>query len=123
MLARESDTPEKCSFFLWPGYAGDTDEVELAVVPPELEELSCREGGLVLHQAQVSWLGDRTADDVHLRLPVFVWPSDGSFLLACPIYHDSLYVSGSARLVESLRGAGFEVEMIDRGLELPGEGD
>ena len=122
VLARGQDAAAECSFFLWPGYAGETDGLEPVVVPAALEVLSRREGGLVLHRAPVSWLGDRTADDDHLRLPVFVWPTDGSFLLACPVYHDSLYVSCSARLVESMREAGFEVEVIDREVEMPGEG-
>ncbi|WP_143755701.1 hypothetical protein [Sanguibacter keddieii] len=123
VLARGQDAAAECSFFLWPGYAGETDGLEPVVVPTALEELSRREGGLVLHRAPVSWLGDRTADDEHRRLPVFVWPADGSFLLACPVYHDSLYVSCSAQLVEDLRAAGFEVEVIARDIEVPGEGD
>lgn len=122
VLGEHSATPDGCWFFLWEGYAGETDGLDTGC-PPWLTGLARRSGGLVPHRAPVSWLGARTADDEHLRLPVFVWPDDGSFLLACPIYHDSLYISCSTDLVDRLREAGFEVLLVDRDAELPGEGD
>jgi len=122
VLGEHTTTPDGCWFFLWEGYAGETDGLDTGC-PPWLTGLARRSGGLVPHRAPVSWLGARTADDEHLRLPVFVWPDDGSFLLACPIYHDSLYISCSTDLVDHLREAGFEVLLVDRDAELPGEGD
>lgn len=122
VLSEHTATPDGCWFFLWEGYAGETDGLGTSC-PPWLTGLARRSGGLVLHRAPVSWLGARTADDEHLRLPVFMWPDDGSFLLACPIYHDSLYISCSTDLVDRLRETGFEVLLVDRDAELPGEGD
>jgi len=122
VLSQGTATPDGCWFFLWEGYAGEADGLDTGC-PPWLTELGRRCGGLVAYRAPVSWLGARTADDEHLRLPVFVWPEDGSFLLACPIYHDSLYISCSTDLVDRLRDAGFEVLFVDRDAELPGEGD
>ncbi|MBF0721472.1 hypothetical protein [Sanguibacter inulinus] len=122
VLGEHTATPDECWFFLWEGYAGETDGLDTGC-PPWLTGLARRSGGLVPHRAPVSWLGARTADDEHLRLPVFVWPDDGSFLLACPIYHDSLYISCSTDLVDRLREASFEVLLVDRDAELPGECD
>ena len=52
-----------------------------------------------------------------------MWPHDGAFLLGCPLYHDSLYLSGAAALLDAMRSDGLEVLPIARNIELPGEGD
>ncbi|HLR95087.1 MAG TPA: hypothetical protein VK053_11210 [Jiangellaceae bacterium] len=121
VLSAATSTPGRCYFFLWPGYAGDIDDLDPEVIPPHLSALAGRDH--VLHTAPLSWLLERTEDTLDPRLPVFVWPHDGAFLLACPLYHDSLYVSGAAALLEAMRSDGLEVLPIARNIELPGEGD
>jgi hypothetical protein len=121
VLSAATATPGRCYFFLWPGYAGDTDDLVPEVVPPPLSALAGK--GNVLHTAPLSWLLERTDDSLEPRLPVFVWPHDGAFLLACPLYHDSLYLSGAAVLPDTMRSDGLEVLPIAHNIELPGEGD
>ena len=121
VLSAATSTPERCYFFLWPGYAGDVDGFAAEVVPPHLSALAGQDH--VLHTAPLSWLLERTVDTLDPRLPVFVWPHDGAFLLACPLYHDSLYISGAAALLDAMRSDGLEVLPIARNIELPGEGD
>lgn len=121
VLSSATSTPERCYFFLWPGYAGDIDDINPEEVPPLLSALAGRDH--VLHTAPLSWLLERTNDTTDPRMPVFVWPHDGAFLLGCPLYHDSLYLSGAAALLDAMRSDGLEVLPIARNIELPGEGD
>jgi hypothetical protein len=124
VLTTATTNPSDANFALWEGHQDDIAGLELDDFPPEVEALSRPHGGLLLHRASLMWLADYTrGDQFPRRLPVFVWPADAAFLLACPIYHDSAYISGSRRLLDQLIRAGLEIVEIDRDTELPGEGD
>lgn len=123
VLGRATATPDECVFALWDGYAGEADGLAPAAEVRGLAALARPFGGLVLHEAPLSWLVLRAAAHPTPRLPVFVRPRDGAFLVACPVYHDSLYVSGSRGLVEAVGAAGFEILPVDRDAPLPSERD
>lgn len=109
VLRRATTTPTRCFFGLWEGSSTDLEGLEIAPFPPALDALAHRHGGLALHVAPLSWLVDRARRFPPQRMPVFVWPQDGSFLLGCPIYRDSLFVSCSRSTGDALRAAGFDV--------------
>ncbi|GAA4288938.1 hypothetical protein [Georgenia daeguensis] len=121
LLSAATSTPERCYFFLWEGYAEETADLVPEVAPPHVAVLARHD--YVLHTAPLSWLVERAADLMQPRMPVFLWPHDGAFLLACPLYHDSLYLSSDVALPDTLRSGGLEVLPIARDIELPGEGD
>ncbi len=79
---------------------------------------------MALHSGPLTWLSDRMRPNPwwhHNLMPVFTMPADGAFLLGCPIYHDSIYISSGSDLLEALRADGFDILDIGRDETLPGE--
>jgi hypothetical protein len=122
LLTTATTSPDDANVALWEGHQDDIAGLKLDDFPPEVKAPSKPHGGHLLHRASLSWLADYTrGEPLGRRLPVFVWPVDAAFRLACPIYHDSAYISGSRRLLHQLAGAGLEVFEIDRDTALPSD--
>ena len=120
-LTVATGTPQRCTYMLWPGFAGELDGVSVTAPKDQGEELG-RNEGLVLHDDALAWLRTRAENGLS-HFPVYLWPQDQAFLVACPIYHDSLYVSGSATLAGNLKRTGLDVVDVTRDMVLPSEGD
>lgn len=124
-LTGQTSTPDAVHVALWPGYADPEDaglpECDDADRLPRL--LTDRSGGLVVGRASLGWLALRATTWPPPRLPVLMWPSDGAWLAACPIYADSLVVSGTPATMAALRTAGFTVLALSPEDPLPTEGD
>ncbi len=61
----------------------------------------------------------RFADDDGARFPSAVVPEHGEFLLACPGYSDSLYLSSRRALCAALTARGLDLRQVDRTRPLP----
>ena len=122
VLTAATSTPRLCTYALWPGFAGELDGVSVTRPADGAAPAVRRSGGLVLHHDGLDWLHERSLGAL-AHYPVYLWPQDHAFLVACPIYHDSLYVSGPASLAASLARAGLDVVDVTRELPLPSEGD
>ncbi|WP_169164172.1 hypothetical protein [Cellulomonas taurus] len=125
-LTAATTTPDSCFFSLWFQNQYASEGVEQESYPPSLEALAGPFAGQVLHTGPLTWLSERMRPDPwwHRNLmPVFTVPADRRFLLGCPIYHDSIYISSDTALLDALRAEGFEVLDIDRDEPLPSEGD
>jgi hypothetical protein len=112
------------TYALWPGYAGELDDfnVDQLFTYSDPAPLG-RYGGLAIVRRPLTWLLSRTVEHWRVHAPVYVWPDDGSFLISCPIYSNSLYVSGPAGVTKALSRAGLEAFGIPRSSLLPSRDD
>ena len=77
---------------------------------------SGRYGGLAIRQAPLDWLLTFSSERPgRPHMPVHVWPQDGSFLISCPIFSNSLFISGGELLAEKLRESALDVVRVERG--------
>ena len=122
-LRRGTSTPDRLHHAMWVGYAEEQDDERGDKFPPGTECLGGRYGRLVLRDRDSDWLVDRSRALPASHYPVFWWPADGAFLVTNPIYHDSLYFSGSRLLLSDIRRAGVVALEIAPETDLPSEGD
>lgn len=126
VLTGATATPDSCVFSLWFHDQVAREGVDAESYPAWLAPLDGPFDHQVLHTGPLTWLSERMRPNPwrhHNLMPVFIMPEDRSFLLGCPIYHDSIYVSSDIALLDALRAGGFDVLEIDRHEDLPSEGD
>ena len=123
-----------CWFALWKGYAeGPQEQPPVPAPPPDLLSLirtaiepltvqDARPTDALLLQESLSWL-IRHAGDLGCRAPLLIHAADGAFAAACPIYHDSIYLAGSRRLIEQVIASRPETFEIDLDFPIPGSGE
>lgn len=125
VLKTEVAADTQIRYALWPGYA------EVQVDFPDLEPWAPTAGsdhgrdwfgGLEVTTASLDWILEQSLKP-GFHFPVLWWPTDGAFLFANPIYHDSMYFSGPVTIRDAMRTAGIELLEISRETELPSEGD
>ncbi|MDN6386893.1 MAG: hypothetical protein L0J86_04335 [Corynebacterium sp.] len=46
-------------------------------------------------------------------MPIYVWPQDGTFLISCPIYSTSLFISADEELAWKLEESALDVVRLD----------
>lgn len=104
------------TFAMWPGYAGEVTDVGSVKVYGDDAPLPFgRYGGLATAQAPLDRLltfGYENPGRPHM--PVYVCPPDGAFLVSCPIYANSLVVSGDERLVVALDDSATDAVRVGR---------
>ncbi|WP_145941422.1 hypothetical protein [Corynebacterium glyciniphilum] len=110
-------TSTDVTFALWPGYAGEVGGVgSVSVFGHDAPLPFGRYGGLAIKQAPLNWLTAFSVENPgRPHMPVYVWPKDGSFLISCPIYSNSLFISGGELLAEKLGESALDVIQVDRG--------
>lgn len=105
----------------WDGYTEEADLTYISPAPLDIMHLRLVEKPVTYRIGRADWVM-RNARDNFGRFPLFWWPDDRSHVLACPIYHDSLYFSGSTKQFADLKNAGLEILEIDPHQPLPSEG-
>lgn len=108
-------TSTEVTFAMWPGYAGEVENVESVRVFDFTAPLPFgRFGGLAVAQAPLDWLltfgSDRPGRP---HMPIYVWPPDGAFLISCPIYSNSLFISADEELAWKLEESALDVVRVD----------
>ena len=123
-----------CWFALWKGYADVLQEQSpVPAPPPDLFDLirtaiepltvpDARPTDALLLQEPLSWL-TRHAGELGCRAPLLIHAADGGFTAACPIYHDSIYLGGSRRLIEQVIASRPETFEIELDSPIPGSGE
>jgi len=125
VLAESTQVTDCTRFVLWEGYGGEL----LTGTPPGSVPIS-RSGGTFLQHmgacrltvTELRWAETRS-DEAGFRFPVAIWPADKSFVLAMPIYHDSIWLSCSRDTYAALEASGLEIAELSRHVPLPSEGD
>ena len=123
-----------CWFALWKGYAEVLQELPPVPAPPPdllslirtaIEPLTvpdARPTDALLIQEPLSWL-TRQAGEQGCCAPLLIHAADGGFTAACPIYHDSIYLAGSRRLIEQVIASRPETFEIELDSPIPGSGE
>ena len=121
VAALTRDGERECDFIHWAGYAEDDilpreDVVVPAWALPLVRRLSVdpkksiRQGvplDIVVIREPLSWLARELP--LHTQqCPMLILPQDRSFVAACPIYHDSLYIGCTRELGDSLLAADLD---------------
>ncbi len=118
-LARDGE--RECDFIHWAGYAEDDvlpreDVVVPAWALPLVRRLSVdpkksiRQGmplDIVVIREPLSWLARELPWHTQ-QCPMLILPHDRSFVAACPIYHDSVYIGCTRELGDSLLAADLD---------------
>lgn len=105
------------TFAMWPGYAGELGGAgPVSVFGHDAPLPFGRYGGLAIKQAPLNWLSSFSVENPgRPHMPVYVWPEDGSFLISCPIYSNSLFISGGELLAEKLEESALDAVRVERG--------
>jgi len=123
-----------CWFALWKGYADVLQEQSpFPAPPPDLFDLirtaiepltvpDARPTDALILQEPLSWL-IRHAGELGSCAPLLIHAADGAFTAACPIYHDSIYLAGSRRLIEQVIASRPETFEIELDSPIPGSGE
>ena len=121
VAALTRDGERECDFIHWAGYAEDDilpreDVVVPAWALPLVRRLSVdpkksiRQGvplDIVVIREPLSWLARELP--LHTQqCPMLILPHDRSFVTACPIYHDSVYIGCTRELGDSLLAADLD---------------
>jgi len=127
ILRRGTATPDRFHHAMWEGYVEEQDDDRGHTFPPGTEELHSRYGGLILRDGDGDWLVKRsqqlTAHYPVTTSPALAGPAAAAFVVSNPIYHDSLYVSGSRPLLSEIQRAGITALEIAPEMAVPSEGD
>jgi len=121
VAALTRDGERECDFIHWAGYAEDDvlpreDVVVPAWALPLVRRLSVdpkksiRQGvplDIVVIREPLSWLARELPWHTQ-RCPLMILSQDRSFVAACPIYHDSLYIGCTRELGDSLLAADLD---------------
>lgn len=138
-LARILGPGERCWWVLWAGYGGlevleksgfNEAPALLRDLPQDvIEQIAFAPARkladyAVLRHEPASWLLAPDGEPPHLsHYPLLACSDSLSVVLACPAYHDSVYLSGPRVLLEELSFAGIEIFEIAPDLVLPGSGE
>lgn len=118
----ETATPEEVFFAIWPGYTEGIPPVAWRTTLASTRDCYLTAESYELVRDSLVWLSQCSeANDLHF--PAAFWPADQAFVAATWPYHDSLYLSCSAKTLLNLQRAGFDAFPIDREVLLPSEGD
>ncbi len=140
VLTRILEPDEQCWWALWKGYgttAADLAAPGFDAAPPLLRtlprnvvaDLAFTSSGnpsdsAVLRHEPPAWLRKPDGNlPGHSHYPLIACSDSLSVVMACPAYHDSLYISGPEALLVELTAADLEVFVIDPDLPLPGSGE
>ena len=137
-LTRILDVDEQCWWAVWEGYATTADLAApgFDAAPPLLRTLprnvvadlaftpagSLSDSAVLRHEPP-AWLREPDGNPPgYAHYPLIVCSDSLSVVMACPAYHDSLYISGPEAMLTELTAADLEVFVIDPELPLPGSG-
>lgn len=116
LAAEHLDIHDQCVFVRWIGYAesgDDADELALRgshIGPWQQKEFTATFEPLAALDH---------VENAGLHLPTHIWTPDHSFILTCPMFSDSLYLSSVDIDAERLISEGLEAAPIDEDLDLP----
>lgn len=112
----------ECYFALWKGYGEDSTMTSasvdvptwvsplvryLSLIPDSIGDIPGIPEDVVLIHEPLSWLA-RDLPVLGQRCPLMILSHDRSFVAACPIYHDSLYIGCTRELGDSLLAADLD---------------
>lgn len=123
-LAPRASSGSSTRFALWTGYAGEmTDELEHQVTAlPKGAGNYLGDGSYGIKVDDLSWASTRSLES-GTHFPAAVWCPDLTFVLSCPIYQDSCFLTCDQATLARLQALGVEAFAIDRGAPVPSEGD
>ena len=117
----------ECYFALWKGYGEDSTMTSasvdvptwvsplvryLSLIPDSIGDIPGIPRDVVVIHEPLSWLA-RDLPVLGQRCPLMILSQDRSFVAACPIYHDSIYIGCTTTLRDSLLAAELDSYPIE----------
>ena len=117
----------ECYFALWKGYGEDSPMTSapvdvptwvsplvhyLSLIPDSIGDIPGIPRDVVVIHEPLSWLA-RDLPVLGQRCPLMILSQDRSFVAACPIYHDSIYIGCTTTLRDSLLAAELDSYPIE----------